>query len=65
MGDAPDLTTEEWEALLRLNRGQPEAGLVPSLIFDRLAQLGLASYRAGRRRVSDRGKQLILRARQG
>ena len=56
-----DLTPEEWEALQRLNRGPPEALLLPTTIFMRLAELGLAWERLGQRRVSDRGKQLILR----
>ena len=60
MTDA-DLTREEWEALLRINRGSPEAKLVPGTVMERLAELGLALERDGRRRVSDRGKQLILR----
>ena len=45
-----DLTAEEWEALL-----------VPATILRRLTELGLALERAGQRRVSDRGKALILR----
>ncbi len=56
-----DLTPEEWESLLRLNRGPPESLLLPGTIFTRLADLGLATERAGQRRVSERGKQLILR----
>lgn len=56
-----DLTPEEWEALLRLNRGPPEARLLPGTIMLRLSELGLALERGGERRVSDRGKQLILR----
>lgn len=56
-----DLTPEEWEALLRLNRGPPESRLLPGTIFERLRELGFAVERAGQRRVSDRGKQLILR----
>jgi hypothetical protein len=62
--ESPDLTAEEWDALLRLNRGAPEARLVPSTILERLIELGLALERGGNRRVTDRGKQLILR-RQG
>ena len=60
-----DLTPEEWEALQRLNRGPPEALLLPGTIFMRLAELGLAWERLGQRRVSDRGKQLILRHKDG
>jgi hypothetical protein len=56
-----DLTAEEWEALHRLNRGAPEALLVPATILRRLVELGLAVERADQRRVSDRGKALILR----
>lgn len=63
MAEGPDLTGEEWEALQRLNRGAPEAKLVPSIILERLVELGLALERAGQRRVTDRGKQLILRRR--
>ena len=58
-----DLTSEEWEALHRVNRGAPEALLVPATIFGRLVDLDLALTRAGQRRVSDRGKALILRHR--
>lgn len=58
-----DLTAEEWEALQRLNRGAPEALLVPATIFGRLVELDLALVRAGQRRVTDRGKALILRSR--
>lgn len=64
MAEGPDLTGEEWEALYRLNRGAPEARLVPSTILERLVELGLALERAGIRRVTDRGKQLILRRRE-
>ncbi len=60
-----DLTAEEWEALLRLNRGKPEALLVPGTILSRLAGLGLAIERAGQRRVSEAGKQLILKQKDG
>lgn len=56
-----DLTPEEWEALLRLNRGPPEALLLPGTIFARLKELGLVLERGAQRRVSDRGKQLILK----
>ena len=56
-----DLTPEEWEALQRLNRGPPEALLLPATMMLRLTELGLALERAGQPRVSDRGKQLILR----
>jgi hypothetical protein len=56
-----DLTLEEWEALQRLNRGAPEARLVPATVAERLVRLGLVLERGGQRRVSDRGKQLILR----
>ena len=58
-----DLTAEEWEALHRLNRGAPEALLVPATIVARLVELDLAFVGAGQRRVSDRGKALILRHR--
>ncbi|HWT29595.1 MAG TPA: hypothetical protein VN240_01055 [Propylenella sp.] len=58
-----DLTAEEWEALQRLNRGPPEALMVPATIVSRLVELDLALVRAGQRRVSDRGKALILRYR--
>ena len=61
MAGRADLTPEEWEALQRLNRGPPESRLLPGTIFVRLAELGLAIERGGQRRVSDRGKQLILR----
>ena len=61
MASRADLTLEEWEALLRLNRGAPEAKLVPGTIVERLVALGLASGRAGQGRVSERGKELILR----
>lgn len=54
------LTPEEWEALHRLSRGAPEALLVPATIMGRLVELGLATDRAGQRRVSDHGRQLIL-----
>lgn len=56
-----DLTDEEWQALHRLNRGAPEARLVPATIRMRLVALGLAVERAGVARVSDLGKRLILR----
>lgn len=55
-----DLTGEEWDALQRLNRGPPEANLVPETIYARLAEVGLALMRGGQRRISDRGKRLIL-----
>ena len=58
-----DLTAEEWEALQRLNRGAPESLLVPGTSMERLVELGLAQLRGGQRRVSDRGKALILRHR--
>lgn len=58
-----DLTAEEWEALQRLNRGAPESKLVPGTIAQRLIEAGLAAKRAGQRRVTDRGKALILRHR--
>ena len=61
MSTRPDLTAEEWEALERLNRGPPEALLLPATILERLRELGLAIERGGQRRISDRGKQLILR----
>ena len=63
MASRADLTAEEWEALHRVNRGAPESGLVPATIMLRLHELGLASERAGQRRVSEAGKQLILRHR--
>ena len=37
--------------------------LVPGTIMERLVELGLAQLRGGQRRVSDRGKALILRHR--
>ncbi len=61
MANRPDLMPEEWEALQRLNRGPPEALLLPTTILARLAELGLAVECAGQRRISDRGKQLILK----
>ena len=61
MASRADLTAEEWDSLLRLNRGPPESQLLPGTIFVRLMELGLASERAGQRRVSERGKQLILK----
>ena len=61
MSARPDLTAEEWEALQRLNRGPPEALLLPATIVERLRELDLAIERGGQRRISDRGKQLILR----
>lgn len=54
-----ELTAEEWDALLRINRGPPEAGLVPATICERFSELGLAQVRGGQRRISDRGKRLI------
>ncbi len=61
MASRADLTPEEWEALQRLNRGRPEALLLPRTLFMRLAELGLAWERTGQRRLTDRGKQLILK----
>ena len=60
-----DLTPEEWESLQRLNRGPPEATLLPGTVFMRLAELGLAWERTGQRRLTDRGKQLILKHKDG
>ena len=51
-----DLSDEGWEALHRLNRGQPEAGLVPPLMEDLLVEFGLAI-----RVISPAGKRMILR----
>jgi hypothetical protein len=59
----PDLTPEEWEALQRVHRGAPEATLVPASIFERLVEVGFAYERAGARKVSERGRALILRRR--
>ena len=61
MVDRPDLTDEEWEMLQRLNRGAPESRLVPGTILARLVELRLAVMRGGAGRVSEAGKQLILR----
>jgi hypothetical protein len=58
-----DLTDEEWEMLQRLNRGAPESDFIPGTILERFAELGLALSRGGRARISERGKQLILRSR--
>ena len=65
MVERHDLTAEEWESLERLSRGKPEALLVPGTILSRLAELGLAIERAGQRRVSEAGKQLILKQKDG
>ncbi|WAJ27461.1 hypothetical protein [Antarcticirhabdus aurantiaca] len=55
-----DLTDEEWEALHRLDRGQPEAGLVPQTMRDLLVGYGLAAKRRGGAvGVSEAGKRLI------
>lgn len=56
-----DLTPEEWEALQRLARGKPESALVPGTFVSRLVEIGLAVERGGQRRVSEAGKQLILK----
>ena len=61
MSARSDLTLEEWDMLLRLNRGPPESQLLPGTIFRRLKELGLATERGGQRRVSEAGKRLILR----
>ena len=63
MADRSDLTDEEWEMLQRLDRGAPEALLVPGTILSRLVELRLAILRAGRGRVSEAGKQLLLKHR--
>lgn len=54
-----DLSEEEWEALQRVNRGAPEADLVPPLMRSLLVELGLAVERPSRIVISDRGKKLI------
>ena len=56
-----DLTDEEWEMLGRINRGPPESRLVPATILERLVELRLASVRGRQPRITDLGKQLILR----
>ncbi len=58
-----DLTEEEWDALHRIHRGPPESQLVPSTVTGRLIEIGLATERNGRRRVSETGRKLILRRR--
>ena len=63
MVDRSDLTDEEWEMLLRLDRGPPESRLVPGTILERLLEIRLATRRAGQPRVSEAGKRLILRHR--
>ncbi|MFO7309686.1 MAG: hypothetical protein DIU59_013890 [Pseudomonadota bacterium] len=57
--DRSDLSEEEWEALQRLNRGAPEADLIPPLMRDLLLNLGLAVARPQRIVISDLGKKLI------
>lgn len=54
-----DLSDEEWEALQRLNRGAPEADLIPPLMRHLLLELGLAVERPARIVISDRGKKLV------
>jgi hypothetical protein len=56
-----DLSDEEWEALHRLNRGQPEAGLVPPLMQDLLIEFGLATRRRGEVAISPAGKRMVLK----
>ncbi len=58
-----DLTEKEWDALQRIDRGPPEAELVPSTVVGRLVEIGLALERNGRRRISENGRKLILRRR--
>jgi hypothetical protein len=59
-----DFSDEEWEALQRISRGMPEAGLVPSVMVDILVQAGVASRRGRRPSVSEAGKRLILKEKQ-
>ncbi|KZE28384.1 hypothetical protein IMF23_07785 [Chelatococcus daeguensis] len=63
--DRSDLSEEEWEALQRLNRGAPEADLIPPLMRHLLLELGLALERPSRIVISDRGKKLIRLHRDG
>ncbi|GGE43335.1 hypothetical protein GCM10007276_20740 [Agaricicola taiwanensis] len=59
-----DFSDEEWEALLRVSRGLPEAGLVPSVLVDILADAGVVSRRGRKPVLSEKGKRLILKEKQ-
>lgn len=61
--DRGDLTDEEWDAIERIHRGAPEAGLVPATLVGRLIEQGYVVERTAGRRLTDRGRALILRER--
>jgi hypothetical protein len=56
-----DLSDEEWDALLRVSRGAPEVGLVPSVLLGILFDAGLAVRRGRSAALSEAGKKLILK----
>lgn len=56
-----DLSAEEWEALLRVSRGDPEARLVPSVLVGILQDAGLVTLTRGKPSLSQAGKRLILK----
>jgi hypothetical protein len=60
-----EMSDEEWEALHRINRGAPESRLVPPLMVAFLIEHGLAQERRGALMVSDAGKRLLLRHKNG
>ena len=60
MAQCSDLSDEEWEALHRLNRGQPEEGLVAPLMQDLLIKFGLAVRQRATVVISPAGKRMIL-----
>lgn len=60
-----EMSDEEWEALHRVNRGAPESGLVPPLMAAFLIEHGLVQNRRGTLAVSDAGKRLLLRHKNG
>ncbi len=59
-----DFSDEEWEALLRVSRGMPEAGLVPGVLIAILHEAGVVRTRGRHPTLSEAGKRLILKEKQ-